>query len=170
MEERSGWEEAFMYAAKLTQLIESRADRLSEGLMRRLTDSNRCNELLGRVPVDEVRGRSHEIYRNLNEWIVNKTESEIEERYIGLGVRRAKQGVPYTEFLWAVSTTKECLWEFMQAEGLFAEPVDLYGEIGLLHSLDQFFDRILYFAAVGYENAQLAETGHGTRRHAVAYK
>ena len=74
-----------MYAFKLIQLIESRAEPLSESLMRRVKKDGRCVELLRRVPSDELRRRSHEIYRNLNEWLRNKTESEIEERYIGLG-------------------------------------------------------------------------------------
>jgi len=157
-----------MFAFKLIQLIETRSGHLSEGLMHRLKKNDRCIELLRRVPSDELRRRSQEIYRNLNDWLRNKTESEIEERYTGLGMRRAKQGVPYTDFLWAVSTTKEHLWEFMQAEGLFVEPIDLFGGMDLLHSLDRFFDRVLYFAAVGYRSAQQVESEQATHRHAVA--
>jgi hypothetical protein len=162
-------QEGLMFAFKLIQLIETRSEHLSEGLMDRLKKNDRCIELLRRVPSDELRRRSHEIYCNLNDWLRNKTESEIEERYIGLGMRRAKQGVPYTDFFSAVSTTKEHLWEFMQSEGLFAEPIDLFGGMDLLHSLDRFFDRILYFAAVGYQNAHQVESEH-TRRHAVAHR
>ena len=75
-----------------------------------------------------------------------------------------KQGVPYSDFLPAISATKEHQWEFMQAEGLFAEPVDMFGGMDLLHSLDRFFDCILYSAAIGYQNARLIESeqaGHG---------
>jgi len=75
--------------------------------MRRIKKDDRCTELLRRLPSDELRRRSHEIYRNLNDWLRNKTESEIEERYIGLGIKRAKQGVPYSDLFWAVSATKE---------------------------------------------------------------
>jgi hypothetical protein len=154
-----------MFAFKLIQLIETRAEPLSEGLMRRIKKDDRCVDLLRRVPSDELRRRSHEIYRNLNDWLRNKTESEIEERYIGLGMRRAKQGVPYSDLLWAVSATKEHLWDFMQAEGLFTEPVDMLGGMDLLHSLERFFDRTLYFAAIGYQNVQKVEqVMHG---HAV---
>jgi hypothetical protein len=121
------------------------------------------------VPSDELRRRSHEIYRNLNDWLRNKTESEIEERYIGLGIKRAKQGVPYSDLLWAVSATKEHLWEFMQAEGLFAEPVDMLGGMDLLHSLDRFFDCILYFSAVGYQNARQIESEQARHSHAIVH-
>jgi hypothetical protein len=157
-----------MFAFKLIQLIETRSDQLSEGLMHKLKKNDRCIELLRRVPSDELRGRTYEIYRNLNDWLRNKTESEIEERYLGLGMKRAKQGVPYADFLSAISTTKEHLWEFMQAEGLFVAPIDLCGGMDLLHSLDRFFDRILYFAAVGYQSAQQVESEQATHRHAVA--
>ena len=90
-----------MFAFKLIQLIETRAEPLSDGLMRRIKRDDRCAELLRRVPPDELRKRSHEIYFNLNDWLRNKTESEIEDNYLGLGMRRAKQGVPYTDLLWA---------------------------------------------------------------------
>ena len=93
---------------------------------------------------------------------MEKTVSEIEDNYIGLGMRRAKQGVPNTYLLWAVSATKRASVEFMEAEEIFTEPFDMLGGMDLLRSLDRFFDRILYFAAVGYQNAQqLEQARHG---------
>jgi len=152
-----------MFAAKLVQLIETHADKLADNLMQNLKNSPRCPTLLQRVPPDELKRRTREIYRHLAEWLSDKAESEIEDRYIGLGVRRARQGVPFSEFLWAVSATKDYLWEYLQREGLMEEPVDLWGEIGLLHTLERFFDRAAYFAAIGYESvgepAATAPTG-----------
>ena len=150
-----------MFAVRLVQLIESHADKLSEGLMRKLGNSGRCGALLQLVPADELKRRTHEIYRNLGDWLLSKTESEIEERYIGLGMRRARQGVPFSTFLWAISLTKEHLWELLQKEGLLEEP-DLFGEIDLLHSLERFFDRVLYFASLGFETAR-QETGQSAQ-------
>ena len=34
------------------------------------------------------------------------------------------------------------------------QPVELIGELDLLHSLERFFDRVLYFASIGYEHEQ----------------
>jgi len=142
-----------MFAAKLVQLIETHADKLADKLMENLKNSPQCQTMLQRVPPDELRRRAHEIYRHLADWVSSKTESEIEERYIGLGVRRARQGVPFSEFLWAVNATKEYLWEYLQREGLMEDPIELWGEIDLLHALERFFDRAAYFAAMGYESA-----------------
>jgi hypothetical protein len=58
----------FMFALELIQLIETRAEPLSEGLLRKLKKNDRCIELLRQVSSDELRSRSHEIYRNLNDW------------------------------------------------------------------------------------------------------
>ena len=154
-----------MFAVRLVNLIETHADRLSEGLLRKLETSEQYSELFHRVPPDELQRRTHEIYRNLSDWLLTKTESEIEERYVGLGMRRARQGVPFSAFLWAITATKEYLWEFLQREGLLEEPLELFGEIELLHSLERFFDRVLYFAAVGYENARQVELGHAVGMH-----
>ena len=126
--------------------------------MLRLQSSHRCTELLQKVPADELKRRVQEIYRNLSDWLVSKTESEIEERYIGLGVRRARQGVPFSQFLWSVNLTKEYLWEHLEKEGLLEEPIEILGEIELVHNLERFFDRATYFAAMGYESAVRGES------------
>jgi hypothetical protein len=150
-----------MFALRMVQLIEAHAGNLSDELMRRLRGSERCNDLLRKVPSQELKMRTHEIYRNLSDWILAKTGSEIEERYVGLGMRRAKQGVPFSEFLFALNATKECLWQYLQQEGLLEDPVELLGDIELLHSLERFFDLAAYSASIGYESAH-KEIGHGT--------
>jgi hypothetical protein len=156
-----------MFAARLVNLIETHADNLSQGLMDKLLNSGKCDDLLHKVPKEELRKRAHEIYRNLSDWLLTKTESEVEERYIGLGMRRAHQGVPFSHFLWAINTTKDYLWEFLQREGLFEEPIELFGEIELLHSLERFFDQVLYYAAIGYESARASEHLHAMPRVAT---
>lgn len=141
-----------MFALRMIQLIEAHANNLSDELMAKLKSSERCHNLIHKVPAHELKMRTHEIYRNLSDWLLAKTESEIEERYVGLGMRRAKQGVPFSEFLFALNATKECLWQYLQQEGLLEDPVELLGDMDLLHSLGRFFDRAAYSASFGYES------------------
>lgn len=145
-----------MFALRLVQLIEGHAEKLSEELISRLKHSDACSELLSSVPTDELKRRAYEIYRNLTDWMLNKTESEVEERYVGVGARRAHQGVPFSQFLYAIHATKENLWDFLQQEGLL-EPGDLINQMELLRSMGHFFDRSLYFAAIGYESVLQGE-------------
>ena len=65
-----------MFAVRLVNLIETHADRLSEGLLRKLETSEQYSELFHRVPPDELQRRTHEIYRNLSDWLLTKTEWE----------------------------------------------------------------------------------------------
>jgi len=149
-----------MFSIRLVKLIEAHADKLAQGLMHRLQSSPRASELLRKVPADELQSRAREIYHNLGDWLLNKTESEIEERYTGLGMRRARQGVPFSQFMWAITLTKEYLWEHLESEGLLEQPIELLGELDLLHTLERFFDRAIYFASVGYESALRQEAAN----------
>ncbi len=143
-----------MFAVRLVQLIEDHADNLSEGLLRKVRTSPRCSEVARRVPPEELKRRAHDVYHHLTDWLLNTTESEIEERYLGLGMRRARQGIPYSHVFWALRTTKEHLWDYLQREGLLDGPVELWGEMELLHCLERFFDSALYYTAVGYESVR----------------
>ena len=70
-----------------------------------------------------------------------------------LGIELANQGVPFSNVFWAVCIAREYLWEYMQQECLLEEPVEFWGGVMLLHSLNRFFDRVLYFTLVGYQKA-----------------
>lgn len=153
-----------MFALRLVQLIEDHAEQLSEGLFQKLKDSEACNDLLASDPANELKHRSFEIYRHVGDWLLDKTESEIEERYIGLGARRAQQDVPYSQMLLAVQMVKEHLCDYLRMEGLF-EPKELLGELELLLSLGRFFDRVSYFAAVGYEAARARQVARALAAH-----
>ncbi len=142
-----------MLGARLVRLIERHSEKLAEGLMRKLRNSDRTTGFRA-VPQEELREAAHEIYRNLGDWLLTKTESDIEVRYTQIGSRRAEQGVPLQQFLWAMLLSKEHLWGFLQREGLAEGPVEIFGELELLQLLDQFFDRALYYAVVGYEHAR----------------
>jgi len=141
-----------MLAARLVNLIEAHSQPLSQGLLGKLLASDRTTDLR-KVPEAELAERTYEIYRNLSDWLLNKTEAEIERRYVEIGLRRAQQGVAFSHFLWAIVATKSHLHEFLRREGLVDTTVELIGEMELLQALDQFFDRALYYASVGYERA-----------------
>ena len=152
-----------MLAIRLVELIEKHSERLSRELSEKVWNSPRCSDL-HKVPSAELEARTHEIYRNLSDWLLNKTEAELEQRYTELGARRCEQGVAYSHFLWAVTATKEHLRIFVQREGLSDTAMELHGELELLFLLGKFFDLALYYAAVGYERERERIGGRQKRR------
>jgi hypothetical protein len=93
----------------------------------------------------------------LGDWLITKDEFDLEQRYLKIGARRAQQNVPFSEVAWAIMLTKDNLWEFSKRESLEERPVEVFGEMEMLQMLNHFFDRAVYYAAVGYERA-VAET------------
>jgi hypothetical protein len=87
------------------------------------------------------------------EWLADETDSVLEHHYVGLGVRRAGQGVPLSQMFRAVTIAREHLWDYAQQECFHEEPVEFLGGVALLRSLNSFFDQVLYFALTGYEKA-----------------
>ena len=144
-----------MLASKLVRLIEAHSERLADDLLAKIQNSERCSDLRN-VPDDELRDRTREIYRNLSDWLLSKTEEDIANRYMEIGERRALQGVAFSHFVYAMTITKEHLQQFLQREGFSDTSLALYSELELVLTLDQFFDRALYYAIRGYERAMAA--------------
>jgi hypothetical protein len=144
-----------MLAYRLVRLIETHSDALALGLMEKLQNCEKTRDFVN-VPQEEFRQRVYEIYRNLGEWLLGKSEADVERRYTEIGRRRQAQNVPLSQLLQAIVLTKEHLLEFLKRNAVTEKPVEVFGELELLQLLDQFFDRAMYYAAVGYECATRA--------------
>jgi hypothetical protein len=146
-----------MIALRLVRLIEAHSEELATDLIEKLQTSARTRDLR-KVPPAELRSRIHEILQHLSEWLLTKTDSDIQSRYRELGARRAAQAVSISDHCWAVMLTKEHLWEFLQKQGFLLSPMEIYGEMELLRLLDQFFDRALCYAVEGYQQQREQES------------
>ncbi len=141
-----------MIAMKLGKLIEHHATELSHGLMEKVLHSEKTHDFR-RIPRDELQDRAFQIYRNLSDWLLNKTEEEIEEKFSYIGHRRHHQKVALSQVIYALLLTKGHLWEFLRLEGIADTAIELLQERELFHLVDQFFDKAIYYASVGYEHA-----------------
>jgi hypothetical protein len=141
---------------RVVRLIETHSDPLARGLLDRIENSERCREFVQKVPPNDLKERVYEIYHHLGQWLLKKTERDIEQRYIAIGEHRAAQGVPLSELMFVIVATKEHLWEYVTRESMLDRPVELFQELELFQLVEQFFDRAVYFAAIGYERYQLA--------------
>lgn len=157
-----------MIALRLVHLIESHSEQLTESLLHKLESSSRAADLR-KAPTQEIRERAREVYRNLSDWLLTKTEDDIERVYTPLGRRRAEQGVALSALCWALMMTEENLWDFLEMEGMREKPLEILGGFELLRLLDLFFDQAIYFATLGYEGYWKAKRAEETAHlaHAV---
>jgi hypothetical protein len=139
-----------MLAYRLVRLIENHSDGLAASLLERVRSSPLLTDYR-KVPPEELKLRVSEIYRHLGEWLISKSERDIEERYSEIGARRATQAVSLSQLCWTIVLTKENMWEYLKKETVMERPTEVFGELEMLQLLDQFFDRAIFYAAVGYE-------------------
>jgi hypothetical protein len=131
-------------------LIESHSEPLADAFVRKLITSERTTAYRN-LPVHELRNAAFDVYQNLGEWLLSKTESDVELRYRELGLKRASEGVPLSQFVASMLMTKDHLWAYLRREAMSDGALELYGELEFLQSLTNFYDRAIYYASMGYE-------------------
>jgi hypothetical protein len=146
-----------MLAYRLLRLVENHSEALAAGLLEK---TNKSPLLPGyrNVPPGELEQRVYEIYRHLADWLLGKSELDVEKRYIEIGAKRALQNVPLSELIWAIILTKKNLWDFLKQEAVLDRPAEISGELAVEELLNQFFDRAVYYAAAGYERARVSQS------------
>jgi hypothetical protein len=145
-----------MMLYRLVRLIETHSQALAACLLARVQISE-ATPAYRNVPPEELKARVYEIYHHLGDWLINRDEFDLEQRYLKIGARRAQQNVPLSQVAWAIILTKDNLWEFLKKELVLERPVEVFGELEMLQMLNHFFDRAVYYAAVGYER-EVTET------------
>ena len=93
-----------------------------------------------------------------------QTISTSRKRYVEIETRRAQQGVPLSQVIWTIIQTKENLWDFLKREASLDRPAEIFGELEFLQLLEQFFERAIDYAAIGYERETSRNTNQENAR------
>jgi len=149
-------------AHRLMRLIETHATALAEALETKIATSDRCTNY-SRVSSDELKTLVGGIYGQLGQWLVTKTEEDIERRYTMIGARRAEQCVPVSQLLWCIVMVKENLWDYLKNNESLENTAQIFGELELMQMVDQFFDRAMYYAVRGHERVREARLSELTK-------
>lgn len=151
-----------MLGMRLVKLIEAHSGELCRDLSEQIRRSERTSDFR-RIPPEELRLAASEVYRNLGEWLLQKTDSDIEHRFRKVAARRMAEGIRLHQFVWVLLLTRDHLWQFLRYQSVGDNIVALFGELELQRLLNQFFDRAIYYAVLGYE-----EAGRGTSKGELA--
>ncbi len=146
-----------MHAYRLVRIIETHSEALASALLEKIRHSEATSSYARQVPDEELRQRVYEVYRNLGDWLLGKSELDIERRYRQIGAERFRQQVPLHELVWAIVLVKETLWQFLTWETTPERAEEVYGELEVVQLVGQFFDRAIHSAVLGYEQARVAE-------------
>ena len=132
-------------------IIETHAQELTENLLKDL-QRNEGTPTYHQHDEKELYDRAFQVYRHLGKWISQETtKEEIAKHYTDLGAQRSREGFSLSEVIQALILTRRHLWFKILAEGFLDTALDLTQEIDLSNRIVRFFDRAIYYAAVGYE-------------------
>jgi hypothetical protein len=146
--------ESHHLSGRLTTIVETHAARLTRDTVNKLQSSHQSPSYR-RLPYDELHYRVNEVYQNLGRWLWEKTDAVIQSWYNELGERRFAEGIPLSEVLWALTVTKQQLMNDLDACAMADSAIELYRRQELDRLIGHFFDRALYYTAVGYERSRV---------------
>jgi len=147
-----------MKLEELVKLIESRADELTELMVRKVRESPRM-AAYHRFGDDELGERARLVYANLGKWLEAASEGLLEEEYFRLGKLRCQERVPLSQVIWALLLIRRNLWEFIELQG-WDTVSDLQRTLDLEILVVRFFDRAILHTVSGYESV-----GGGPQAH-----
>lgn len=142
-----------MLAIRLVRLIENHSESLSRALIEEIRSSDRTSDFR-KIPVAELQQAATDVYLHLGEWLLQKTQHEISHRFLAIGATRASEGIRLHQLVWALVLTRDHLWHFLQRDAFADTILELHGELELHTLLSHFFDRAIYYATLGHEEAQ----------------
>jgi RsbT co-antagonist protein rsbRD N-terminal domain len=146
-----------LLAYRLVRLIETHSDQLVAALLQRMENSDKLGDYLSKVPGNDLRQQVRDRYQHLGQWLLGKSESDIERQYTQIGELRARQGVALSQLIWAILLVKDNLFDFLKDQAVPDRPVEVFGELEIVQLLEQFFDRAVFYAAAGYERTRAAQ-------------
>jgi hypothetical protein len=151
---------------RLVHLIEKHSEDLAVGLAAQLQLSDRTSDFRKIQPRD-LQNTATALYQNLGEWLLKKTEKDIEAHFVSLAKRRAEDGIGLQQFVWALILSRNHLYRFLLGSAFADSIFELYSELELQQLLSQFFERAIYYSVAGYEQTRerpKASSGRQTGR------
>ncbi|MGC9975353.1 MAG: hypothetical protein ABSC57_01355 [Syntrophales bacterium] len=136
---------------KLVELVETNADKLTNCWLK---DVKKHPGTVTYHTYDEKQlyQRAFRVYSQFGKWMSNETaKKDIENIYTALGKQRRQEGFALSEVIQALIITRRHIWLLVGSAGLLDTALDLHQAIDLINRSVLFFDRAIYFTAVGFE-------------------
>ena len=130
-------------------MIEDHAEQITRSLLSDLGSNDRTPSYHA-LSRNNLYQRIFEVYRNLDRWLVDESDEEIEAAYKELGKIRFAQDVPLSEVVYALMLTKNHLRSYIRTSALLDSAIELYQEKELQQLIEQFFDKAIYHTVQAY--------------------
>lgn len=149
-----------MFYFQLLELIRDNANELTRRLSRDLLSMEETKGYR-KFSEDVIYDRVFDVYSKLSSWLGldDHTTSEVKKVYTELGRKRYREGIPLHEVVLAFMLVKRRLWEFIQERQYLETTFEMKQALELNNKVVLFFDRVIYFVSMGYEEELRKDKG-----------
>ena len=135
----------------LVKLIERNADRLAKRVLEDIK-KHPGTPTYRTFDDAEVYQRAYQVYSHFGDWISNGyTKEDVKNLYMALGEERRQEGFALSEVIQALIITRRHIWLLVDSESFADTAFDLRMALDLVNRSVLFFDRAIYYAALGFE-------------------
>jgi hypothetical protein len=142
-----------MLISNLMLNIQTHAESLAAAYVLDLT-ANPKTPHIAKLPREDLERVACDLYARLYDWLGEKKTEALETEFRDRARRQRKAGLPLSEIVFGVILLKKQVWEFVVRNVLVDSIGDLYQRDEVIVLIGEFFDRLLYATAKGYEEGE----------------
>jgi hypothetical protein len=136
---------------KYVELVEKNSAKLTERVMSDIK-KHPGTKTYRTYDDSQLSKRIFNVYNEFGKWMSTATTLDsIKEVYTALGKQRRKEGFALSEVIQTLIITRRHIWLLIESEGFLDTALDLRQAIDLINRSVLFFDRAIYFTALGFE-------------------
>ncbi|KAA3599284.1 MAG: hypothetical protein DWQ06_10220 [Calditrichaeota bacterium] len=149
-----------MLINKLAKMLEDNAEKLTENWIAEIT-SNPSTKSYHKLGQTELHDKVIAVYSNLKDWMNDTSRhSEFAKNFVNLGLKRKSQKIELSEVIFATILAKKNLINYITTQGIFDSPLEMARQIEFVNQISTFFEKAMYFTALGYEISDKKDKEH----------
>ncbi len=149
-----------MLVNKLAKMIEDNAEQLTEKWIEEIT-ANPSTKSYHDLGKSDLHDKVIEVYSHLKDWMNDTSRhSEFAEHFVNLGLKRKSQKIELSEVIFATILAKKNLINYITTQGIFDSPLEMARQIEFVNQISTFFEKAMYFSALGYEISDTKDKEH----------
>jgi ADP-ribose pyrophosphatase YjhB (NUDIX family) len=138
----------------LVALVEEHAEAISRRWLSAVRESP-STPTYRDLPAEPIRAKALAALSKFCSWLTGREPGEeVSAFYLALGRERRRQGFAQHEVLSALTLLRREIWSFARERRALADLLEVYRVMELSRRIVLFFDKALYYTALGFESEE----------------
>lgn len=144
-----------MIYERFIRLVEEHADDLITSWIKEVRN-NPSTPGYKNIPEAVLKSRVFDVYQRLGNWLNDEDPkyTAVANHFVKLGLERSAEGIKGSEITYAVILARVVLWKYVMDQIVIHGALDLQQALDFYQRVNNFFDKAIYFIAVGVEKSQ----------------